>query len=119
MMFRISFFVDDKNLGEAFKRLAGIARNLEHQYVPNLEAKPNGKTHVAAGDSQELFVKEMHKRKLVQVNADKAREICTSMGFSPTSYSYMLQGLVKNGFLKKSGSPQKYVYTLKPEKAEK
>jgi hypothetical protein len=118
-VFRIEFYVDDKNLGEAFKRLAGIARNLQHAYVPNLEPKANGKLRVSSADSQQMFIKEMHKRKLTQVNADAAREICVTMGFSPTSYSYMLQSLTKVGVLKKSGTPQRYVYTLKPEKAEK
>ena len=47
-MFRISFFVDHKNLGQAFKRLVGIARDIEHAYVPNVEAKPNGKVHTSS-----------------------------------------------------------------------
>lgn len=112
-MFKIEFYVDDKNLGETFKRLAGVARNLSHTYVPNVEGRPNGKMHMAAEDSQELFLKEMSKRKLTQVNAAIAREIMTSMGFSPTSYSYMLQGLVKSGAIKKTGTPQKLLYVLK------
>ena len=114
-MFRIQLYVDDKNLGELLKRLSGIARGVEHQYVPNLETSPtksNG-THLAAVDGREMFVKEMHKRKLTSVNANTAREIMTSMGFSPTSYSYMLQGLTKSGVLKKTGTPQKYAYHLK------
>ena len=115
-MFQITFYVDDKNLGEAFKRLSGIARNLQHAYVPNVEGKPNGKLHLTASDNMELFVKEMHRRKLTQVNAMIAREIIASMGFSPTSYSYMLQNLIKAGLMKKSGTPQREIYTLKPEK---
>jgi hypothetical protein len=115
-MFRISFFVDDKNLGEAFKRLAGIARNIEHQYVVNLEPKPNGKVHTSSADSQEAFLNEMRKRKLTSVNASEARDIVTSLGFSPSSYSYMLQGLIKSGVLKKTGTPQKHRYQFKGEK---
>jgi hypothetical protein len=115
-MFKIEFYVDDKNLGEAFKRLAGLAKNVTHAYVPNVEGRPNGKINLAAADSRELFVKEMRKRKLTQVNAELTREIIVAMGFSPTSYSYMLQSLVKAGTLKKSGTPLKSVYTLKAEK---
>ena len=115
-MFRIEFYVDDKNLGEAFKRLAGLAKNLQHNYVPNLESKSNGKMHVAVEDSREMFIKEMHKRKLTQVNAKIARELVQAMGFAGGSYSYMLQGLIRSGTLKKSGTPQKTVYTLKGEK---
>lgn len=115
-MFRIEFYVDDKNLGEAFKRLSGLARNLNHNYVPNLQGKPNGKTHVSSVDSQEMFVKEMHKRKLTEVNSVSAREICTSMGFSPNSYSHMLISLQRAGVMKRTGTPQKYRYLLKGEK---
>jgi hypothetical protein len=115
-MFRVEFYVDDKNLGEAFKRLAGLAKNINHNYVPNIESKANGKLHTAAVDTQELFVNEMKKRKLTQVNANAAREIMGSLGFSPSSYSYMLQGLLKAGHVKKSGTPQKFIYTLKTEK---
>ena len=115
-MFKIEFFVDDKNLGEAFKRLAGLARNLSHVYVPNVEPKANGKMHMSSEDSQQMFIKEMAKRKLTEVNAAMAREICTGMGFAPTSYSYMLQSLIRNGFMKKTGTPQKARYHLKGEK---
>ena len=115
-MFMIKFYVDDKSVGEALKRLAGIARNLEHAYVPNLEPKPNGKVRMAAADTMEMFVKELHKRRLADFDAQKAREIAVSLGFSPTSYSYMLKGLVSQGVLKRTGTPQKMRYALKPEK---
>jgi hypothetical protein len=112
-MFEVKFFVTEKDLGEAFKRLTGLARDVSYHYVPNLEPKANGKVHMSAADSQEMFLKEMHKRKLTQVNANVARDICKEIGFAQTSYSYMLQGLQKTGVLKRSGTPQKYVYTLK------
>ena len=119
-MFQVKFFVEDKLLGEALKRLAGIARGVEHAYVPNLEpergSKANGhapKVRLASADNQEMFVKELHKRKLADFDAKQAREITTSLGFSPTSYGYILKGLVKSGLLKKSGTPQKMRYALK------
>jgi len=115
-MFEVQFYVTEKDLGEAFKRLTGIARNVTYHFVPNLEIKPNGKTYVAAGNSQEMFVKEMNKRKLTQINAKVAREITAAIGFSPTSYNYLLKGLTKSGVLKRSGTSQKSIYTLKGEK---
>jgi len=63
-----------------------------------------------------MFLKEMAKRKLTEVTAQSAREICVGMGFAPTSYSYMLQSLVRNGFMKKTGTTQKSKYLLKSEK---
>jgi hypothetical protein len=115
-MFKVSFYVEDKSLGEALKRLSGIARNVEHAYVPNLEPKPNGKIHVAASDSIEMFVKEMRKRKLTEINAGKARELCVAMGFSPTSYNYMLKRMLAGGIMKRTGTVQKSIYHLKEEK---
>jgi hypothetical protein len=117
-MFRVEFYVDDKLLGEAFKRLSGIARNVQHNFVPNLEAKPNGKLHVAAADSIEAFIKTMKKHRWDEVDAAKAKTIVTEMGFSPTSYSYMLQGIVKAGLMtkRKIGKGPASVYALKTEK---
>jgi hypothetical protein len=120
-MFLIKFYVDDKSLGEAFKRLAGLARGIEHAYVPNLAptGKANGheqKVKMTAADSAEMFVKEVHKKKLTTFNAAQAREIVVGMGFSPTSYSYVLRTLNEQGVLKRSGTAQKMVYTLKTEK---
>ena len=93
-MFRVSFFVDDKGLGEALKRLTGIARNVEHAYVPNVEPRPNGKLRLSAQDSSEMLVKEMHKRKLTEVMAVTAREIVVDMGMSPT-LSHVLNTAVR------------------------
>jgi hypothetical protein len=117
-MFRVTLFVDDKNLGELFKRLAGIARDLEHQYVPNVEAggKPNGATpkiKLKAGDTLELFTKEARQRKLTEIDTSQAKSIISDLGFSPTSYSYFLSESIKRGFLKRG--PKKgmgFVYRL-------
>ena len=125
-MFRISFFVDDKNLGEAFKRLAGVAKNVEHVYVPNveskptIESKPNGKLHMSADDAADMFVKAMRKRRWAEVDAERAREIVGEMGFSPTSYSYLLQKIVAAGLMTKkkklAGKGSAMTYVLKAEK---
>jgi hypothetical protein len=45
--------------GEAFKkRLAGIARNVSHNYVPNVEPASNGKMYTVAADTQEMFIRK-------------------------------------------------------------
>ena len=116
-MFQITFFVDDKNLGEAFKRLAGIGRNVTHVYMPNLEGRPNGKLRVSSEDSMEMLTKEFHRRHLTEVNATVMKEVVGKLGFSPTSYSHFLQQLVKAGVLKKgakkAGVPLAYIVTGK------
>jgi hypothetical protein len=117
-MFQITFYVDDKNLGEAFKRLTGIGKNVSHVYMPNIEGRANGKVHVSGTDAIDLFAKLARKHKYTELDATKARKIVTEMGFSETSYSYMLQSLVKAGLMTKR-KPIKgnaMIYTLKPEK---
>ena len=127
-MFKIEFFVDDKNLGEAFKRLAGIARNLQHVYVPNVEpdttrsSRSNGKIRLSAEDSLGMLVKEMTKRKLTYLTAANAREVVAAIGMSPTSYSHVLNNAVRKGVMTKrpvkpgQGKTGAMVYSLKVEK---
>ena len=124
-MFQIKFFVEDKLLGEALKRLAGIARGVEHAYVPNVESerpsKANGhapKLRVSAVGSMDLFMKELRKRKLADFDAKQAREITTAMGFSPTSYSYMLKGLIESGLARQEEEPRGQRRSLLPEAGE-
>lgn len=116
-MFRIEFFVQDKDLGEAFKRLAGIARNLQHAYVPNLEPKSNGKMHVTGNDALELLMKEVRKRGLTTIRGKEFKAIVEKVGLTPASYGYFLKGLLDAGALKrgkKEGTGLNYLVT--PEK---
>ena len=124
-MFRVSFYVEDRFLGEALKRLAGLARNLEHAYVPNLEpergSRANGhvpKVKMSGADSLDMLVKELRKRKVGDFKPKLAQEIVGDMGFSPTSYNHFLGGALKAGLLGKKKNPEGngIVYYLKPEK---
>jgi hypothetical protein len=100
-MFQIVFYCDDKNLGEAFKRLAGIARNVQHIYMPNLEAKANGQVRASASETQELIAKEITKRGWKEFKGPDLKDVLSKLGMPTSSYSYFAQQLVKAGFLKK------------------
>jgi hypothetical protein len=103
-MFYITFFVDDKNLGEAFKRLTGIAMNVEHKYVPNVgKSKTNGTKPptVKVQNATELFSKELHKQGKANFTGAEFRALVEKMNLNPRSYSYFLQNLVRAGVLKK------------------
>ena len=100
-MFRVSFFCTEKDLGEAFKRLTGIAKNLEHHYVPNVESKPNGRVYQTAADTIEMLTKELHKRKLIEIKGPEFKTLLGTLGMSTTSYSHYLGGLIQAGILKK------------------
>lgn len=107
-MFEIKFYVDDAKLGEAFKRLAGLARDLEHKYVVNLEPAKgpkakgaNGKTNVSAADASDLILKELTKRKLDSFPAPLIKTILNDLGMAASSYSHRLANMVEAGVLKK------------------
>lgn len=112
-MFRLELFVDDKNLGEAFKRLAGIARDLKHYYVPNVEPRrANGSIKLSAGDAGELITKELRKRHIKEVKGPDIRAIVEHLGLTKSSYSHHIQKLVENGVLKKGkkeGNSMNYI----------
>jgi hypothetical protein len=101
-MFRITFFVEDAKLGEAFKRLAGLARNVEHAYVPNAEpAKGNGKVRPTSADTLDLLTKELHKRRIETFRGPDLKHILTDVGLATSGYSHHLQKLVEAGVIKK------------------
>lgn len=103
-MFQITFFVEDHKLGEAFKRLAGVARDLKHQYVPNVELA-NGKAKVM-GDVVDLFMREAHNRKLSEFKASEARSIVESIGLAGSSYSHVLGKVREAGFITAKALPK-------------
>jgi hypothetical protein len=106
-MFRITFFVEDKLLGEAFKRLAGVARNVEHAYVPNVEpagpTKANG-TRLSAADTAQLIVNQLRKHKAETFQGPFMKQVLSELGMPSSSYSHRISTMVEAGLLKK-GKP--------------
>jgi hypothetical protein len=114
-MFHLKMFVEDKHLGEVLKRLTGIALNVEHQYVPNVEKKsrPNGATNMKTVDAVELFSKELHKLGITTITGPEFRDVVVKIGLNRTSYSHFLQKLIEAGVLKKGKKEQNAMrYTL-------
>jgi hypothetical protein len=100
-MFKIEFYCEDKNLGEAFKRLSGIAMDVTHAYVPNLEKKADGKIYQTAVDSVDMLTKELHKQKLTEIMGPQMKEIVSKVGLNPASAAHYTQHLITAGVLKK------------------
>ena len=104
MTFQVRFFCKDKDLGEVFKRLAGIAYDIDHAYVPNVEqrrSRPNGSTNLKVTDAVELFSKELHKLGGTSITGPQFKELVVKLGLNPTSYSHFLGSLIRAGVLKK------------------
>jgi hypothetical protein len=104
-MFRVSFFCTKKDMGEVLLRLTGLAKNLEHAYVPNVEEKkPNGRlspTNLKVTDAVELFTKELHKLGKPTITGPEFKALVIKLRLNPTSYSHFLGNLVNAGVLKK------------------
>lgn len=121
-MFRLTCFVEDRDLANVMHALAGRAKGLEVVPVagsnPELAASnglgrggvPGPRTPqlkradiVAAGGAPQMLVAIMRRQKITEVNAFKTKELCRQMGLSETSYSHLLQIAMKAGLLRKAG----------------
>jgi hypothetical protein len=99
-MFKIEFYVDDKNLGETFKRLSGLAREITHSYVPNAVVDSGGRLKTTTENSLKLIENEIRKLGGT-INAGKMQEAIGTLGFSPASYSYFMQQMTKRKILRR------------------
>ena len=119
-MFRINFFVDDKNLPQVLRDVGGKVHNLE--VVPVVNAKvadepsrrgrgaprKNGKVVQDAEHTLGLFCKQMKKLTGDEpIVAAKAKAALQQVGLSPTSYSHFLQQAVKANLIRKEGKGAK------------
>ena len=113
-MFRIEFFVDDKNLAHVLRGIAGAGKNLSVQPVVESQVK-QAKTGVvsAKGNSlTERMVSEMKKRNLTEFTAVHAKEVAKVIGLSRNSYQHMLKVAFRTGVIKKHGKAGGMTYTL-------
>jgi hypothetical protein len=110
-MFRISFFVEDKNLAGILHSIAGSTFNLEVRPVVNAQMV-NGRLKQKVATTLANFVAELKKAK--EITADEARAAAQRSGYGPSSYSYLLQSIVKAGLIKKNGmkgNRMQYIWT--------
>jgi hypothetical protein len=123
-MFRVTFFCDDKRLGQCLHGLAGLAQGTpEVVPVANAVASTNGSGPRAMTDTGKLidmFAHWLKKTKRTELRAQDARDFMQSVGMSPTSYSYLLSKARDHGLLKKTGSGSSVaVWKVVPARAKK
>jgi len=105
-MFRVTFFVDDKKLGESLLGLQGIARGRpEVEPVANAKVGRNGGLIAATskGTSVDLFLNHVHSLGVTEVTPKMASEFLKSLGRSPANSSTILKSLVRQKIVTKSG----------------
>ena len=115
-MFRIEFSTTDKNVGEALKRLHGLATQIEYAYVPDVLAPlRNGQAgEKPARDRTGLILAELHKRKLTEIKGPQLRELIAALGMNRTSSHHYTKNLIKRGALRTGkliGNTMTYIVT--------
>ncbi len=107
-MFRVTFFCDDRKLGECLHGLAGLAQGTpEVMPVVNAVAGKNGsgpRAMTASGKLIDMFTDWLRKTKIKELKAQDAREFMKSIGMAPASYSYLLSKARDHGLIRKTGS---------------
>lgn len=107
-MFKVEFFIDDKNLPAMLHTINGKVMNLS--VVPVVNAVPvktrgpgkaNGKITQDSEHLLGLFCKELKKLAKEEIKAADVKEALTKIGKSPTSYSHFLARAVDAGLIKK------------------
>ena len=102
-MFRFEFFADDRHVATILRAVANLTHDLKVVPVVNVE-KPlkNGQLKAQHnGDSFDIFAKNLTKAGVVEFAAGDVKAAMKQMGFSPSSYSYVLRGAIKRGLVKK------------------
>jgi hypothetical protein len=102
-MFRVSFFVDDRKLGDTLRMLAGVAKGSpEVLPVVNADVGKGGKLVAQTnGGSADLFRQYIKSHNFSIVNANQAKDFLKSVGRGPGSSNYVLRQAVKHGHLKR------------------
>jgi hypothetical protein len=122
-MFRVTFFCDDKKLGECLHGLAGLAQGTpEVVPVANAVAGKNGSVRSLTdrGKIVDMFGDWLQKTKVIEFRAQEARGFLKSIGMSPLSYSYMLTQAKDRGLIRKTGSGSvNAVWKVVPTRAKK
>jgi len=116
-VFKVEFFVDDKNLASSLRALVG--KSLGHPKVePVVNAvveKKGGQTNVKAKNTGSIV--ETMRDWLSGLDADvvypsDVKKFCKNRGLADSSYSSYLRIAVENKFLKYQGSGKDSTYDV-------
>lgn len=99
-MFRVSFFVEDKNLATVMHSVSGRVRQLEVLPVSSVNVAPNGKLKEAQGNMGELLVEHIRKHKLERIARKDVQEWLEQIGRPNASAGTLLARAVKAGVLR-------------------
>lgn len=120
-MFKIDFFVDDKNVARVMHALNGVALELSVVPVANAKSRGGKVKAVTSGDSIEMFLAWIDKHDIAKITPSVIQDFMESLGRQRTSYSAFLGKAIKAGVVKKArGTTGKStVYLIEKPNAKK
>jgi hypothetical protein len=95
-MFKVTCFVEDRNLSLLLHRLTGIAKNVEPVPVADIMARPR---QIVTGDQIDLMRKWLVKHNKTRVVAEDIRTFRKAIGLSEEGYGYALKMAREAGLL--------------------
>lgn len=99
-MFRVAFFVEDKNLAVVMHSVSGRVRGLEVQPVSSVNIAGDGKLKEANGNMGELLVEHIRKHKLDRITRKDVLAWLETIGRPNASAGTLLARAVKAGVLR-------------------
>lgn len=110
-MFRIAFCVEDKNLADTLRSVAGKAIGMEPpQPVANAVIRSGRIAPATGGTMLEMFAAHLRKTKATVIIAKDCQQWMEPLGRAPSAYSAVLKSAVDEGLLRKQGGGSKTVY---------
>lgn len=105
---KVEFYIEDKNLGRASRALTGIgAKNV--RWVPQSGATVDkGEVREVGGNATSAVGAEIMKLGRPVVGSGDIKAAAKAAGYSPDSYTYYANGLVKTKVLKKTSTPGQF-----------
>jgi hypothetical protein len=105
--------IKDDDLAKAMRLLGSLAHDVKAvPYMREPKVTPKPKVNGAkpnSDSSQEMVIAELRKLGGT-INPAKMKEVLTTLGYSPTSYSYFLNELAKSKLIKKTGKGRHSAY---------
>jgi hypothetical protein len=103
-MFRVTYFVEDKNLGQSLQLLQGLARGVsEVQPVTNATVRNGKLVAVSGGTVPEQFLAYCKHHKLTQFRRRELAEFCRTIGRGPNAAGSLVTNMLKTGVVSRVG----------------
>jgi hypothetical protein len=112
--FRVAFFVDDSKLGSTLRKLIALGiKDIDSRPVPNAQITKGKIKATSDGSLAGNFLDHARKNGLTTFKARDIKAMLPAIGGKPSSITYLMKVLIKQGEIRKSGKGTATTYHLK------